>query len=456
MRKKSIVVLSLLVLASLVLTACGGAATTEAPPPTDVPPTEAPPPTEIPPTEAPALTYCADGLEGETITFYSQAGLTGALSTILGTGFVGGLNDGIAELNAAGGICGATVVLDLVDTQYEAEQEIAAYQIRREVDPPPLLIATYASTATIPLAPLVNEDHIVNLAAGLNTQAIYVPRDGYTVGVAPIYSDQFAGFVQFLSESWDDIKPEGAGDDIVVGVVGWDHPFGAGATTTEALAYAESVGVTVLELEVHPMTPDADLATPVLSLAAQGANVIYYQGLGPWTAMIIGTIHAIEMWDSLVVGGVNWSMNQDVLTILGESAPAMIGYYGVFPWLYWNDTDNAGIQAATAAFEAGGYPAADKGVSYLTSYAGIFGWAEIVEHAIDMFGYENLNGETFFDAFKDLGVVDNLGIMEWDVRGETRASRNSQIRQAQLVDGEIQFVVVKDFFELPDTIPPAE
>jgi hypothetical protein len=46
--------------------------------------------------------------------------------------------------------------------------------------------------------------------------------------------------------------------------------------------------------------------------------------------------------------------------------------------------------------------------------------------------------------------------MEWDVRGETRSSRNAQIRQAQLVDGEIQFVVVKDFFELPDTTPPAE
>jgi branched-chain amino acid transport system substrate-binding protein len=378
------------------------------------------------------------------------------LSTILGTGFVGGLNDGVADLNAAGGICGATVVLDLADTQYEAEQEIAVYQVRREADPPPVSIATYGSAASIALAPLVNEDHITNFCAGLNAQAFYVPRDGYSVGVAPIYSDQFAGFVQFLTESWADIKPEGAGDDIVVGVVGWDHPFGAGATTTEALAYAESVGVTVLELEVHPITADADLATPVLSLVAQGANVIYYQGLGPWVAMLIGTIHAIEMWDSLVVGGVNWSMNQDVLMILGESAPAMIGYYGVFPWLCWNDTDNPGVQAATAAFEAGGYPAVDKGVSYLTSYAGVFGWAEIVEHAIDMFGYENLNGETFMEAFKDLGVVNSLGIMEWDVRGINRSSRRAQIRQAQLVDGEIQFVVVKDFFDLPDTTPPAE
>ena len=369
---------------------------------------------------------------------------------------MGALNDGINDLNAAGGICGATVVLDLADTQYEAEQEIAVYQTRREADPPPMFIMTYGSAATIALAPLVNEDHIVNFAAGLNAQAFYVPRDGWTVGVASIYSDQFAGFVQFVSENWDDIKPEGAGDEIVVGVVGWDHPFGAGATTAEALAYAESMGVTVLELEVHPITADADLATPVLSLAAQGANVIYYQGLGPWVAMLIGTVHALEMWDTMVVGGCNWSMNQDVLVILGESAPAMIGYYGVVPYLYWNDTDNPGVQQALAAFEAGGYPEADRGVSYLTSYAGIFGYAEIVEHAINMVGFENLDGDAFFDALKDLGYINTLGVIPLDVRDGTRAPREAQIRQAQLVDGEIQFVVVQDFFELPDMRPPEE
>ena len=132
----------------------------------------------------------------------------------------------------------------------------------------------------------------------------------------------------------------------------------------------------------------------------QGANVIYVQSLGFGTAQAIGTLHALEMWDTVLVGGVNWSINQDVLNVLGESAPAMIGYYGVTPYLYWNDTDNPGVQRALAAFEAGGYPQADKGVSYLMSYEGTFTWAEIVEHAIDMVGFENLNGEAFMDALR--------------------------------------------------------
>lgn len=453
-------ILILLVVFALALTGCGGEEATEAPEPTSPPeptavPTEPPEPTEEV-IEEPALTYCADGLEGETITFYSQAGLTGPLSTILGTAFVNALNDSIADLNAAGGVCGATVELQLTDTQYDAEQEIAAYQQTIGEDPNVVSIATYGSGASIALAPLLNEDHVVNFAAGLNAQAFYVPRDGYTVGVAPIYSDQFAGFMQFLSENWADIKPEGAGDDIVIGVVGWEGPFGAGATTAETLAYAETLGITVLPLETYAISAEADVVTPLQSLAVQGANVIYIQALGFGVAQVIGTLHAMEMWTTNVVGGCNWAMNTDVLTLLGESAPAAIGMYGVFPFNWWNDTDNPGVQQATAAFEAGGYPEQDKGVSYISSYGGTFAWATILEHAIDMFGYENLNGETFFEAMKDLGTVSALDIFTYDVRGETRAPRVSQIRQVQLVDGELQFIIVQDFFELPDMKPPAE
>ncbi len=451
MRRKTYALLCFVLLASFVLGAC---APKDTPTPTELPTTEPPEETEEP-TEPP-VRRCADGLEGETIIFYSQAGLTGPLSTILGTAFVNGMNDGAAAINAAGGICGATIEINLVDTQYDADQEIAAYQIIREADPPPIAIATYGSAASIALSPFVNEDQITNFAAGLNARAFYVPRDGYTVGVAPIYADQFAGFLQFVSENWADIKPAEAGDEIVVGVIGWDHPFGEGATTTEALAYAESLGVTVLELETHAPAAEYDMITPLQSLALQGANVIYYQGLGAWTSALIGTIHALEMWDTVIVGGVNWSMNTDVVNILGESAPAMNGYYGVFPYLWWNDTDVPGVQQVLAAFEAGGYPDIDKGINYILSFAGMYAWAEIVEATIDAVGYENMDGAAFFDTFQDLGTVSALGLFTYDVRGETRAPRVAQIRQAVFDGTNINFVVVKDFFELPDMRPPAE
>lgn len=448
MRKSLFVFLTLTIVVSLILSACQ-----QQPAPTTA--TQEVVATE-PPQAEPELTRCEDGLEDETITFYSQAGLTGALSTILGTAFVNAINDSIRDLNAQGGICGATVNVDLVDTQYEAAQEIAVYQERRQLNPPPVSIATYGSGASEALKEMVLEDKIPNIAAGLSADAFYIPRNGYTIGIAPIYSDQFAGFLQWLNDNWDEVKPEGAGDEIVVGPIGWEGPFGAGATTPEALEFAESLGITVLPLETYAVSAEADVVTPLQNLAIQGANVIWVQSLGFGVAQVVGTLHALDMWDSVVAGGNNWSINQDILNVLAQSAPAMIGYYGVFPYHYWNDPDIEGVQRALEAFEAGGYPETDKGVSYLTSYAGTFAWAEIIEHAINLYGYENLSGETFMQAFQDLGTVSALGVWEYDVRGESRAPHQAQIRQVQMVDGNIEFVVVQDWFELPDTKPPAE
>ena len=452
MKSKLYTLVSILVAMVMILTAC--AKETEAPPPPTVEVEEITLATEVPPTEEPpTVRYCDDDLSGETIYFHSQAGLTGPLSTILGTQFVNALNDGIGEINATGGICGATVELHLTDTQYDPEQEITTFLQTVAEFPNLMMIATYGSGATIALKDMVVENQVVNMCAGLNAAAAYDPPNGYTVMDYPIYPDQFGGFLLFISEEWETIKPEGAGDDIVVGVLGWEGPFGAGATTPKALAYAESLGITVLPLETQAVSAEADVVTPLQSMALQGANVIYIQSLGFGPAQVIGTLHALDMWNSVVVGGVNWAMNTDVLTYLGASAPAAIGMYGVFPYKWWNDTDVLGVQMALAAFEAGGYPDTDKGVSYLTAYAGMWGFKTIAELAIDTVGFENLDGEAYMNAFEELGTVDNLGIWSYDIRDGSRAPHVTQIRQAQMVDGAVQFVMVRDFFELPDLRP---
>jgi branched-chain amino acid transport system substrate-binding protein len=399
---------------------------------------------------------CPETFEGETITVYQSAGLTGPLAQILGDGFINGSNDAVNRINANGGVCGVQLEIRLEDSQYVPEQEVAVYEQFRAEDPPPLFVLTYGSGASIALKDRVIEDQIPNIAAGLNATAFYVPRNGYTVGAAPIYSDQFAGFLQWASDNWADIKPAEASDEIVVGVIGWANDFGAGATTEEALAYAEELGITVLPLEQQEIAPTADVTGQVQNVLANGANIIYVQSLSFGPAQVIGTVRALGAWDSVVVGGVNWSMNTDVLNILGENAALAEGYYAVFPYYWWNDTDHPGIQQALEDFEAGGYEATSQDVGYLLSYAQIFAIADILEHAIGMAGFENLSGATFFEAMQDLGTIPALGIYEFNVEGENRAPNMAQIRQVQLVDGAPQFVVVEDFFELPDTRPPAE
>ena len=432
------------------------------PEPTEEPmeePTEEPmeEPTEEPteePMEEQAGDACQTTHEGETITIYQSAGLTGPLSQILGQGFINGTRDAVAFVNANGGVCGATFEIRLEDSQYDPEQELAIYEQFRAEEPKPMFVLTYGSGATIVLKDRVVEDQIVNIAAGLNAEAFYIPADGWTVGVAPIYSDQFAGFLQWLNDNWAEVKPEEAGDEIVVGVVGWDNAFGAGATTDEALAFADSLGITVLPLESQEISPTADVTGQIQNLLINGANVIYAQSLSFGPAQVIGTVRALGAWDQVVVGGVNWAINTDVAVILGENAGLMDGFYGVFPYNWWNDTELEGVQQALTAFEAGDYPDSEKAVGYLLSYGSVFALRDILTQAINTVGFENLDGVAFFDAMKELGLVSAAGLYEFDVRDGNRAPRQAQIRQAQLQeDGSIEFVVIEDFFELPDTRP---
>lgn len=403
-----------------------------------------------------ATEECTETYEGETITIYQAAGLTGPLAQILGDGFITGSQAAVDRINAAGGVCGVQLEIRLEDSQYDPEQEVAIYEQYRAEDPPPLIHLTYGSGAAIVLKERVIEDKIPHITAGLNDEAFYIPRNGYTFGTGPIYSDQFAGFVGWLQDNWDEVKPEGAGDEIVVGVVGWANAFGAGATTPAALEYLEGRGITVLPLESQEVSPTADVTGQLQNLLANGANVIWAQSLSFGPAQVIGTLRALGAWDSVIASGVNWSMNTDVVNILGENAALMEGYYGIVPNYWWNDTDNPGIQMALEDFEAAGLPEAKKDIGYLLSYGQMFGVANILRHAMNMVGFDGLTGEAVFNAMQDMGTIDVGGMAEWSAGGEDRSPRMAQVRQAQLNDdGAIEFVVIEDFFELPDTRPPA-
>ncbi len=412
---------------------------------------------EAAPPEAPMEIACENSYEGESLVVYQQAGLTGPLATLMGTGFISATQDAIEQINAEGGVCGVMLSVRIEDTQYVLEQEIQVYEQFRAEDPKPLFITTANSAATIALKDRVVEDEIVNLATGVHTQSIYDPPNGYTVGMVPIYSDQFAGFLQFVHSNWAEIKPEGAGDSITVGVIGWANAFGAGATTPESLAFAESLGITVLPLEEQPVDPSADVTGQLQNLLVNGANVIYMQSLSFSIVQVISTLHAMGFYDQVVLGSVNWGMNRDVLNILGENAPLAAGYYGVFPYLWWTDADAPGVQQALETFAAKGYPEHDKAFTYLLLYSAMFGIADVLTVALNNVGFDGLNGAEFLKAMQQMGTISAAGVFEMNVEGSNRAPNKAQVRQARILeDGSINFVVVQDFVTLPDTRPASE
>ena len=453
--KKYLTITSILLI-SLLLAACSPVPAEE-PMAAEEEPKEATQAEAAAPPEAPMEIACENSYEGESLVIYQQAGLTGPLATLMGTGFISATQDAIEQINAEGGVCGVMLSVRLEDTQYVLEQEIQVYEQYRAEDPKPLFITTTSSAATIALKDRMVEDGIVNIAAGVHSQSLYDPADGYTVGMVPIYSDQFAGFLQFVHNNWAEIKPEGAGDEITVGVIGWANAFGAGAITPESLAFADSLGITVLPLEEQPVDPSADVTGQLQNLLVNGANVIYMQSISFSVVQVISTLHALGFYDQVVLGSVNWGMNRDILNILGANAPLAAGYYGVFPYLWWTDTDAPGVQQALETFAAKGYPESDKAFTYLLLYSAMFGLADVLTVALNNVGFDGLNGTEFLKAMQQMGTISSAGVFEMNVEGSNRAPNKAQIRRAQMMaDGSVDFVVVQDFTTLPDMRPTTE
>ena len=458
MRKTLVPLLGVLVIASLLLAACQPAAQptpeTTQPPPTQ-PPTEAPAPTAAPteaPTEPPTPepTLGPPDLSGETITLYHFGDLSGAYASITAP-LIHGAEDAIKAVNEAGGIYGAQLEIQFADDGGNIDEAVAAYDRFTGENDNILVMITYGSGEAEALAPRFAEDKIVNITAGLSSKAFYGEGSGYTFGLGPIYPDQLGLAMKFLVDSWSTYKPAEAGDEVKLAYISWPTAFGQGGLTDESRAYLADLGVEIVAEETYDVSPTADTTTAILNAQAAGANVIWTNTLAFGPAAILNDLQALGLRDQFVVAGDNWVM--DLATYAFVQDPAYgVGLIAPFPYLWWTDTDNSGIQYAQELFDANERPAAEHNVGYLLLVAGVDMVVKSITQAIDTVGYENLNGEAVSNALVEMSPFEALGgVVRLDYSGGSRGPRQSQIRMIQ--GGPDAFNVIQDWTELPDLRP---
>jgi ABC-type branched-subunit amino acid transport system substrate-binding protein len=465
MRKTILKLLVLFTLAAMILSACAPAATPTAAPTEPPPPTEAPPPTEVPPTEAPEPTAeptaepteeptaappAEPDLTGESITIYHFGDLSGPYAAITSP-LIRGAEDAVAAINDAGGIYGATLEIEFADDAGNIDEAVAAYDRFTSGDKKPLVMITYGSGEAEALAGRFAEDKIVNITAGLSSKAFYGEGSGYTFGLGPIYPDQLGYTMEFLVNNWETYKPEGAGDEVKLASLSWPTAFGQGALTDESRAYLETLGVEIVAEETYDVSPTADTTTAILNAQAAGANVIWTNTLAFGPAALLNDLNALGLRQQFVVAGCNWAMDLATYAFLADPAYG-VGLISPFPYLWWTDTDNRGVQYAQSLFDANERQAGEHNVGYLLLIGGVDMAVKAITHAIDTVGYENLTGEAVYDALIDLSPFEPLdGVFKADYTGDTRAPLVSQIRMIQ--GGPDAFNVLQDWADMPDLRP---
>lgn len=435
MRKTIFTLLSVLMVASMLLAACTPAATPTAEP-------TAPPPTEVP--------SGPPDLSGETITIYHFGDLSGPYAAITAP-LIHGAEDAVAAINAAGGIYGAKLEIKFADDAGNIDEAVAAYDRFTGEDPNALVMITYGSGEAEALASRFAEDKIVNITAGLSAKAFYGEGSGYTFGLGPIYPDQLGFTMKFLVDNWADYKPAEAGDEIKLAYLSWPTAFGQGALTAESRAYLADLGVEIVHEETYDVSPTADTTTAILNAQAAGANVIWTNTLAFGPAAILNDLNSLGLRDQFVVTGDNWTMDLATYAFLADPAYG-VGLMAPFPYLWWTDTDNQGIQYAQSLFEANERQAAEHNVGYLLLVAGVDMIVDAITHAIDTVGYENLTGEAVHDALIELSPIEALdGVLRVDYSNGSRSPHMSQIRMIQ--GGPDAFTVLQDWSETPDLRP---
>jgi len=446
MRKYMSYLLSVTVLISLVLAACAPQAT-PTPEPTKVP-TATPVPTEAP-TATPEPTKGPPDLTGETITIYHFGDLSGPYAAITAP-LIHGAEDAVKAINEAGGLYGATLDIKFADTAGSIDEAVAAYDRFTGEDDNPLVMITYGSGEVEALAQRFATDKIVNISAGLSARGFYIDS-GYTFGLGPIYPDQIGAVMAFLKEDWATYKPAGAEDDIKLAHLSWPTAFGQGSLTEESRAYLADLGIEVVAEETYDLSPTADTTTAILNAQAAGANVIWTNTLAFGVSVVLNDLHALGLRDQFVVASDNWGMDLATYAFLAEPAFG-VGLISPFPYLWWTDTDNPGVQYAQQLFVANERPAAEHNVGYLLLIAGVDMAMKAMEHAIGTVGYENLTGEAVHDALVAMSPFEALdGVVRADYSAGSRSPHMTQIRMIQ--GGPDAFVVLQDWTETPDLRP---
>ena len=223
--------------------------------------------------------------------------------------------------------------------------------------------------------------------------------------------------------------------------------------TDESRAYLAELGIEIVHEETFMPVAPYDTTIAIANADAAGANVIWTNTLAHGPASILNGLNELGLRDQFVVAGDNWTMDLATYAFLADPA------YGVklvapFPYLWWTDADNAGVQYAQGLFDANARPSSEHNVGYLLLVAGVDMVVKSITRAIDTVGYENLTGEAVHNALVEMSPFDVLdGVLKADFSGGSRSPHMSQIRMIQ--GGPDKFIVIQDWTETPD-LRPAE
>jgi branched-chain amino acid transport system substrate-binding protein len=322
-----------------------------------------------------------------------------------------GIDFAVEEINAAGGINGKKIQVVYEDSQAAPSQGVAAIQKLITVDKVPVIIGAMASSVTLAIAPIAEENKVVLLspassAAKITEAGDYIFRNEF--------SDAYGGKVQAES-TWDELGIR----DVAILYVNNDYGVGVADTFEETF---ESLGGNITAIESFEQGA-TDFRTQLTKIKDSYPDAIVVFG---YNEVILILKQAKELGIETQILCNPMFEDPEILEKLGDLAEGVIYvYYGGFD----PKSEEEQIKVFVSSFsekygrEPGYYSALSYDAMKIISLAiekGAFKSEGIKSALYAIKDYPGLTGTTTFDENGDvikpvtLKTVRNGEFVEWD------------------------------------------
>jgi len=319
---------------------------------------------------------------------------------------INGVQDGVVDLNARGGVKGAKITLLVVEVSGDTDEILETVMATLdEINP---LVVLMAAPVGDLLYYEINHQEVPFLFFGLGGERFNPSSDQTEMlfWLVPTPDDQLSYFVSSLWANWDSIRPTGIYNELKIGYLETEENK-PDAFVEAAISRLEIDGFEVPVRWDVPASGNESVTNFLIEAIQNGVTVLYSDTPSLGTAVLLNDIGSLALEDSFVVGGSLWSIDGGVEEIL-LAGRELDEYVLPISTAWWNEADNLAIQSAIRIHDQFGRSDDIRGAGYLIG----LGSVDLIREAIQTSVIEKDSGSlSAKDIFHQVVRLDDYDVM---------------------------------------------
>lgn len=321
--------------------------------------------------------------------------LTGATSDV-GTPYAEGVKGYVEWKNGSGGIGGRTIDLHSADYAYKVDQAEQLYN--QYVQEGVVAFQGWGTGDTEALRTKIAADKLPFMSASYSANLLDMTAAPYNFLVGTSYSDQAIIAERWALEDWQKAGNSGAPNIVLIH---HDSPFGQ-SPVDDAKAFAEKNGMKFTNIAMPKGATDyvAELA----QIQQFGGNYVVIQNVSSPAAVLLKDAKSQGLTESIKFVCLNWCADENLVKLAGDAAEGVVGTIPFQP----PSSPVPGHADADKWLKDHGSSLEAKGLHYTQGWWTMAVMSEAIKRVID--GGKEVNGENIKAALESIQNFDTGGV----------------------------------------------